>query len=501
MAHGAVAQACRSLNKLQEAKEEQIRILAAVKVKRYSHLLAADVQLNLAETLLMLGELEEAEKLQRAALDEHTRVLGQEHTSTLLGMQNLAVILGGMGKFKEEKEILEPILTLRERLFGIEHPQTSVVALNLVFTLQHLGLSTEVADITEKYLTFLLKREPETLGAYQYCIRQWLDSSDYDPFSANIHVSRFFGSREKVDLDDYGQHTRQVDLAIDLFLEQRLWSVVGILSLWRLIFTEPATVIRQLSDRSQSDIRNVGVKGLVIGVCLILILTAIQNVFGISELAVNWLGIGSWVLLVGLASVFTVMTQSMWLTISAALLRKRVWVWAAASLVVYLAAETLLSRYAEKPVALATSGITAVAGGTFFGILFAFRKTSSIRATIIISVALCILIVFFGSEPTWTFKYVDIIGMLVGFLRLYYLPVHGLFLFNFFPKKWYRYHPVLWDHLIRFPLIGLDKFLIKYARHSSSQGYELIQRLLSGYPSQRGSALQARLALALENWV
>lgn len=503
LARHAAAQCCRSLQRMQEAKEEQMKVLAAVEAKKYSYLTVADVQLNLAETLLALGELEDAEKLQRTALAEHTRLLGPEHPTTLLGRNNLAVILGRMGKFDEEEETLTHVLEFRERLFGIEHPQTSVVAQNLTIALVRRGCDTKAAEIIKKYLSFLLERKPETLGAYQYSIRQWLiDPSHYDLLAAYTHVSNVLKSSEKAYIGNDGQDTREVDRALDLFVKRSPWSLAGILHVWRFMYAQPATVIRQLSEKSGSDIRVFGVKGLTINICLILLLTIIENVFGISELSTSWLGFGAWYLLLGSASGLIVMAQSIWLIIPASLFRKRRWWWAAATILSYIAALELLSRYAQKPVALTTSAITAVAGGIFWGIVFGFSKlTSSRLATILISVILCLLVIFFGNEPTWRFKYVSIIGILVGFLRLYYLPVHSLFTCNFFPKKWYQYHPVLWDHLIRFPLIGLDKFLINYARSFPSKGDEAIQRLLSGDASQRSSALRARLALALENWL
>jgi len=151
----------------------------------------AGVRRNLAETLLELGELEEAERIQREVLEEQRRLLGAHNPDVLLGMNNLAMIVGRRGNVIEMEALLHEALKLREETSGIEHPQTTVVAFNLAQMLIRQKREQEARDIVAKYLSYPLERSPETLGRYQFTAREWLVSRKWNAAEASLHASEY----------------------------------------------------------------------------------------------------------------------------------------------------------------------------------------------------------------------------------------------------------------------------------------------------------------------
>jgi len=83
----------------------------------------------------------------------------------------------------------------------------------------------------------------------------------------------------------------------------------------------------------------------------------------------------------------------------------------------------------------------------------------------------------------------------VGFLRLYYLPFHWIWLWSRSRVGIYRFHPVAWDDVCFLPFPGLDRLLVSYAQHDPAAGAREIDRLIDEYPSQREEALRARAIL------
>jgi hypothetical protein len=114
----------------------------------------ARVRQNLAETLLALGELEEAERIQREILEEERRVLGVHNPFVLLGMNNLAVIVGQRNNVVEQESLLREALKLREEISGVEHPETTVVAFNLAIMLTNCKRLPEAEGIKASYLGY-----------------------------------------------------------------------------------------------------------------------------------------------------------------------------------------------------------------------------------------------------------------------------------------------------------------------------------------------------------
>ena len=83
----------------------------------------------------------------------------------------------------------------------------------------------------------------------------------------------------------------------------------------------------------------------------------------------------------------------------------------------------------------------------------------------------------------------------IGILRSYYYPFHVVFVWPRIRPEWYPYHPVAWDNLCAIPFFKLDHLLVAYAERIPEHGIAEIERLIDSYPSQRLTALRARVRL------
>lgn len=86
-------------------------------------------------------------------------------------------------------------------------------------------------------------------------------------------------------------------------------------------------------------------------------------------------------------------------------------------------------------------------------------------------------------------------AVLVFGSRIYYYPIHLLFLWPSVRGDWYSYHPVAWDDMCAVPFSGLDWLLVAYAEYSPVGAWQEIARIISSYPSQRMAALRAQVVL------
>ncbi|KAL9611366.1 MAG: hypothetical protein Q9167_003985 [Letrouitia subvulpina] len=113
------------------------------------------------------GNYEEAEPMNRQALDGREKVLGKEHLSTLTGVGNLASVLWYQGKHKEAEQMSRRALDGREKVLGKEHFSTLTSVGNLALVLQDQGKYEEAEQMTRRALdgreTILGKEHPDTL--------------------------------------------------------------------------------------------------------------------------------------------------------------------------------------------------------------------------------------------------------------------------------------------------------------------------------------------------
>ena len=115
------------------------------------------------------GRWSEAYNLQAFLLGKVEKMLGKEHPSTLISMDNLAVILDKQGKYKEAEEMHQRVLLLRERVLGKEHPHTLSSMNNLASAMDDQGRYEEAEEIHRRVLLLrervLGKEHPDTLSS------------------------------------------------------------------------------------------------------------------------------------------------------------------------------------------------------------------------------------------------------------------------------------------------------------------------------------------------
>ena len=107
---------------------------------------------NLAVTLQAQGELEKAREIHEKVLEKRRRLLGAEHPDTIASMGNLATTLHAQGELEKAREILTGVLEKRRQIFGVEHPKTLTSMGNLASTLHSQGELEKAREIQEKKL-------------------------------------------------------------------------------------------------------------------------------------------------------------------------------------------------------------------------------------------------------------------------------------------------------------------------------------------------------------
>ncbi|KAJ4193670.1 hypothetical protein NW759_016585 [Fusarium solani] len=114
---------------------------------------------NCAWYMLTIGKYTAAEKLGGKAVEIRTKVLGEEHPSTLTSMANLASTFWNQGRWKEAEELQVEVMETTKRVLGDEHPSTLTSMANLASTFRNQGrwkeaeeLQVEVIETTKRVL-------------------------------------------------------------------------------------------------------------------------------------------------------------------------------------------------------------------------------------------------------------------------------------------------------------------------------------------------------------
>ena len=122
---------------------------------------------NLALVLQDQGKYEQAEQMNRQALDAYEKVLGKEHPETMRSVNNLASVLQYQGKYEEAEQMNRRALNGYEKVLGKDHPFTLTSASGLASVLQDQGkyeqakqMNRQALDAYEKVLG---KEHPETM--------------------------------------------------------------------------------------------------------------------------------------------------------------------------------------------------------------------------------------------------------------------------------------------------------------------------------------------------
>jgi hypothetical protein len=111
------------------------------------------------------------------------RVLGEEHPSTLLSMNNLAVAYRAGKRYDDAEGLFARTLEARRRLLGPEHPDTLTSASNLATLYVFQGkdaiaepLLRQVLDVRRRVIG---DNHPDTIGTLVWLGRIGLHLSDY----------------------------------------------------------------------------------------------------------------------------------------------------------------------------------------------------------------------------------------------------------------------------------------------------------------------------------
>jgi CHAT domain-containing protein len=117
--------------------------------------------LQLGNTLFLLGRQAEAEQLLRDTLDLSSRVLGREHLSSLVAMQNLAEIVFAQGRREVSLPLYRDAAEIVVRTQGADHPLALLSRRGLAANLSALGQYDEAQLLLED----VLARQVRLVGA------------------------------------------------------------------------------------------------------------------------------------------------------------------------------------------------------------------------------------------------------------------------------------------------------------------------------------------------
>ena len=122
---------------------------------------------NLAAVFNEVGKPEEVMSMYRQILALSQRVLGMEHLNTLMRMDNLAIALHGLGRNEEAMGLHRPTLHLTSEVLETEHHDTLGSMDNLASALDDLGEHKEAEAMLQRILvleeTVLRPDHPTTL--------------------------------------------------------------------------------------------------------------------------------------------------------------------------------------------------------------------------------------------------------------------------------------------------------------------------------------------------
>jgi len=102
----------------------------------------------------------------------------------------------------------------------------------------------------------------------------------------------------------------------------------------------------------------------------------------------------------------------------------------------------------------------------------------------------------FTWRPDWEvfIPFVSGFAFLIGFLRIYYYPIHLVLLL--LPSRYSRFlHPIVWDDCCVLPFFRLSQLLVEWEQRSQGRDLRTIDELITNYPSQRHQALRAQVII------
>ncbi|MEO0884232.1 MAG: tetratricopeptide repeat protein [Pseudomonadota bacterium] len=161
---------------------------------------------NLANLYSSLWRNDEAIDLHRKNVDLASRVLGDDHYSTILGRSNLAGVLNIECRYKEAKEMYESALPGWDAVGGEDQPfalDTQEGIINVYFQLgDHRKAATELENLYEIRRRVNGDAADETLNTLDFLVaaQSWADNHQRSVDLINQHYERLFDMHGGADL-------------------------------------------------------------------------------------------------------------------------------------------------------------------------------------------------------------------------------------------------------------------------------------------------------------
>ena len=134
---------------LEDCLEKQRRVLGS------DHLSTLITMNNLANNYNSQGNYGEARRLFEECLERRRRVLGDDHPDTLRTMSNLANNYNSQGNYGEAKRLYEVCIERRSRVLGDDHPSTLNTMRSLAYNYKCQG---NYGEATRVYQECLMRR-------------------------------------------------------------------------------------------------------------------------------------------------------------------------------------------------------------------------------------------------------------------------------------------------------------------------------------------------------
>ncbi|KAF8536533.1 hypothetical protein BDD12DRAFT_781369 [Trichophaea hybrida] len=178
---------------------------------------------NLAQVLQSQGKCEQAEQMNRRVLEGREKVLEPDHPDTLTSVNNLALVLQSQGKYEQAEQINRRALEGREKVLGPDHPDTLTSVNNLALVLQSQG-KYEQAELMnrralEGYEKVLGPDHPDTLTSVSNLALVLQSQGKYE--EAEQMNRRALEGREKALGPDHAESLLTVWCMADLYKRQR----------------------------------------------------------------------------------------------------------------------------------------------------------------------------------------------------------------------------------------------------------------------------------------
>jgi tetratricopeptide (TPR) repeat protein len=204
-------------NTARQLQEDVVR--TATRILGQDHPTTLGLIADLAETLWMQGDLAGSHRLGEQVMALAVRALGEDHPATLTSMNNLASTLRAQGDLAGARRLQERVLEARERMLGPDHPDTLTAMNNLALTLWSQGDLGGAERLQDRALQMskrvLGEQHPGTLGAMNNLAEMLRERGDLSG-ARRLHERVLEANRQVLGEDHPGTLRSMNNLALTL---------------------------------------------------------------------------------------------------------------------------------------------------------------------------------------------------------------------------------------------------------------------------------------------